>query len=139
MVVNMHNQKTLIFCEVNRLWWLLRITYGMAFISSGFDKLYPIFVDWSAQGMPLFLQSMGISQQSLVYIRGGLEIIIGLLLLTPSVSLAAYIAMAWLALSAAYVVMVPGHVDTAARYGVIALGALTLARLTKIRDRVRSL
>ncbi len=125
-------QNSFVHRELAQLCRLLQITYGIAFIGSGIDKFCHILIDWYAQGVPAVLQSSGISITSLLYVRGTIEIIIGLLILTWFVRSGAYAAMIWLLLSAVYMFLVPGHVDTALRYAVIALGAFVLARLVVV-------
>lgn len=128
-----------IYKEINQLCVLLQITYGVAFVGSGLDKFCHLVVDWYAQGIPVVLQSTGLSPESLLYMRGSIEIGIGLLLFTRWVTTGAYAAMIWLILSALYVGLVPGHGDTALRYAVIALGAFALARLIIIKTRLKVL
>ena len=125
-----------IYQEVNRLWWLLRGTYAVAFIGSGLDKYVHVLVDWYAQGIPAFCCACGISQESMLCVRSIAEVLIGICLCTPMVRTSAYAAALWLVLSAVYVFMVPGHIDTGMRYTVIALGAYTLARLTVLKKEV---
>ncbi len=129
--------KHVVYKEVNRLWWLLRGTYAVAFIGSGLDKYVHMFVDWYAQGTPAFFYALGIGQESVLYVRAVVEVIIGICLCTPFVKHSAYAAALWLMLSAVYVFLVPGHVDTSMRYAVIALGAYTLARLTIVKKEIK--
>jgi hypothetical protein len=69
----------------------------------------------------------------MLHLRGYLEILIGLGLLSPWVEYAAYTAALWLVISGIMILPQQGHRDTAFRYAIIGLGAYTLARLIHIQ------
>lgn len=132
------NLKKNIYHEVQHLWWGFRLLYGIAFIGSGADKFLNILIDWHKQDSAL-IETFGISMSSMLSIRGMIELLIGIALFTRAVKPSAYAACLCLLLSALYMFFVPGNLDTALRYAVIAWGAYVLARLTIVKEKMELL
>ena len=131
----MLSKKNFINSEIDQLYKLFRITYGIAFIGSGADKFCNFLINWHKQDLPYF-QEIGSSYFSILHIRGAIEVVIGIALFTHWVRPSAYSAAFWLILSAIYMMFVPGNFDSAMRYAVVALGAYALARLSVIKSNL---
>lgn len=111
----------------------LKLTYGIVPIVAGLDKFTNMLTNWvdylgNNRGMIPF--------DPLVFMKivGVVEIIAGLITLTKPL-IGAYIVMAWL-ICIALELLIGGHYfDVAVRDLVMAIGAYTLAQLTKIEQR----
>lgn len=126
----------LLKCEISRLWLLLKITYSLGFIGAGLDKFFYFITDWNQYiNSPIFA-AIGADSTLFFSVIAIIEIVIGIALLANYTSNIAYIAAVWLLLKAVYLFTVPGYGDSAMRHIVIAIGAITLARLTHIKDKL---
>lgn len=110
----------------------LRLTYGIVPIVAGLDKFTNLLTHWedylgrNKSMIPfdpgLFMKAVGV-----------IELVAGILvLLRPRIG--AYIVMAWLICIALQLIIGGGYFDVAVRDLVMALGAFTLAQLTKMVD-----
>lgn len=111
----------------------LRLTYGIVPVVAGLDKFTNLLTNW--------VDYLGnnrdmIPFDPLVFMKivGVVEIVAGLITLTKPL-IGAYIVMAWL-ICIALELLIGGHYfDVAVRDLVMAIGAYTLAQLTKIEQR----
>ncbi|WP_346318064.1 hypothetical protein [Chitinophaga sp. YIM B06452] len=110
----------------------LRLTYGIVPIVAGLDKFTNLLTNWadylgSNKGLIPF--------DPLVFMKivGVIEIIAGIAVLVRPL-LGAYIVMAWLICIALQLLIGGNYLDVAVRDLVMAIGAYTLARLTKIEQ-----
>ena len=113
-------------------WWALRLTFGLVPLLAGLDKFFNILTDWAQYQSPLLQQFLPISATSFMYIVGIIEMIVGLAILTRWTLLGSYVAMAWLVAIAANLVTTGRYFDIAVRDLAMAVGAYTLAALTKV-------
>jgi uncharacterized membrane protein YphA (DoxX/SURF4 family) len=122
-------------CKIDCAWWVLKITYGLLFIAAGADKFFNMITIWSKYLSPLVLEHIPLEPHKLLMAVGIIEILIGLAILTHWTKIGAYLAMAWLLIiSANLLSMGMGvYVDIAVRDIVMAMGALVLACLTKVK------
>lgn len=118
------------------LWWGYRIIYATAFLGSGLDKFLYTFIDWHKHYYALSF--LPVEEVTFFKMRGIIEIMIGIMLMSRFVSTGALLACICLLLSAGYSIFVPNAVDTACRYLVIAWGAWTLQELTVIKIEVEN-
>src|SRR5688572_7541201 len=111
----------------------LRIAFGLTATLAGLDKFFNLLADWSAYVSPLAVQLLPVSAETFMQVVGVVELVVGAALLGAAPIAGAYAASAWLLLVAVNLVL-SGHLDVAVRDGVMAIGALTLARLLEIRQ-----
>lgn len=122
--------------EVNQIWWILRLTYGFGYLLAGADKFLHLVEDWSKLITKATLLLFNIDLTHLLYIIGAIELFIGFLLFTRFVKLGAYLAMLWLLVKSGYIFHTGHFYEIAIRYFVVAMGALALAYLTSIKEKL---
>lgn len=115
---------------VKQLQGILRFTYGIVPIVAGMDKFTNLLTNW-----PDYLgnnKSM-VPMEPLTFMKivGVVEIIAGILVFARTL-VGAYIVMAWLILIALTLLIGGHYFDVAVRDLVMAVGAYTLAQLTRI-------
>jgi uncharacterized membrane protein YphA (DoxX/SURF4 family) len=120
--------------ELKRLWITLKFTYGLVPIIAGADKFTNILVDWSKYLHPDLVTLLPFNASTFMIIVGVIEIVAGILVLTRT-ELGAYVVAAWLAGIAFSLIISWNFADVAVRDLVMAIGAVTLARLTAIKNR----
>jgi len=109
---------------------ILKITYGVVPIVAGLDKFTNLLTDWSAYLAPAIKSALPFDVMVFMKIVGVIEIIAGILVFAKTVA-GAYIVMIWL-IAIAVQLLIGGHYfDVAVRDLVMAVGAYTLARLSK--------
>jgi len=122
--------------NVDRVWWMLKLTYGIVPILAGLDKLgFDKITNWAQYLNPLAATMVPLSIVHILVAVGIVEIVAGLLVLTKWTRLGAYLVAAWLILIAINLVSMGRFYDIAIRDVVMAVGALALAMLTEIRER----
>jgi hypothetical protein len=112
----------------------LRVAVGLMATLAGLDKFFNILADWGSYVSPLAAQLLPFSTDGLMAIVGVVEFAVGVSILTAWPVIGAYVASAWLLLVAGNLVL-GGHYDVAVRDVVLAIGAVTLARLLEVRQR----
>jgi len=117
---------------IDTTWWTLRITFGLVPLLAGLDKFFNLLADWPRYIAPAFSGLLPMSPQGFMYLVGIIEIAAGLgVLLTPWTKQFAYVVAAWLTCIA--INLVAGRFfDIAVRDLVMAVSAVTLARLTDV-------
>ena len=110
---------------------VLRITYAIIPVVAGLDKFTDLLVDWEKYLHPDLISLLPFSPHTFMMIVGVIEIVAGLIVfIRPAVG--GYIVMAWLTLIA-ITLLAGGHfLDVAVRDLAMAIGALTLARISKL-------
>lgn len=121
--------------SLERTWWALRLTYGLVPIVAGLDKFTNILVDWTQYLSPLALDVVPVSASTFMMIVGVVEILAGVLVLTPYARIGAYVVGAWLVGIAVQLLTTGGYFDVAVRDIVMSIGAFSLATLTEVRSR----
>jgi uncharacterized membrane protein YphA (DoxX/SURF4 family) len=115
-------------------WSLLRLTFGIVPIVAGADKFFNILTDWSQYLNPSLAAILPFSADTFMMIVGVIEILAGIIVLVKT-ELGAYIVAAWpLCISLSLIVSL-SYLDVAVRDAVMAVGAFTLARLTKLKGQ----
>jgi hypothetical protein len=116
--------------NVERVYKLMKFTYGVVPIVAGLDKFTNLLTDWEKYLNPGIAHMLPFSAHTFMMIVGVIEIIAGLIVLSRP-SLGAYIVMAWLALIALTLITQKGYLDIAVRDLVMAIGAYSLAQLAR--------
>jgi hypothetical protein len=108
---------------------ILKYTYGLVPIVAGADKFTNLLTDWKVylRGVENMLP---LAPATFMMIVGVIEIVAGIIVLTKT-ELGAYIVSAWLVGIALQLLLSMQYLDVAVRDLVMAIGAFTLARLTK--------
>ena len=114
--------------RLEQSWLILRIALGLAAFLAGLDKFFNILTHWTNYISPMALRVLPFSGQTLMYIVGVIEMIVGLVILTKWTRFGAYVASIWLLLIAINLVTT-GYFDVAVRDVVMAISAFCLARL----------
>lgn len=109
----------------------LRLTYGIVPIVAGLDKFTDFLMHWENYLHPGIASMLPFSPHTFMMIVGAIEIIAGIIVFAkPAVG--GYIVMAWLALIAVTLLASGNYLDVAVRDLTMAIGALSLARISKI-------
>jgi uncharacterized membrane protein YphA (DoxX/SURF4 family) len=124
-----YKQITEIMATLKQLQTTLRLTYGLVPIVAGLDKFTNLLTQWSDY-LGNNKSMLPLDPLSFMKIVGVIEIVAGILVLVRPL-IGAYVVMAWL-ICIALQLLVGGHYfDVAVRDLVMAIGAYTLAQLTK--------
>ena len=115
-------------------WWTMRMTYGLLFIVAGADKFTNIVTVWSKYLSPMVLERVAIDISQIMMGVACIELLIGALILFCCPRLGGYLAMLWLLMISANLLSMGIYYDIAVRDIVMAVGALTLARLTSLKN-----
>lgn len=110
----------------------LRLTFGIVPIVAGLDKFTNLLAHWSDY---LDKSLIPFDPQVFMKIVGVIEIVAGLIVLTRTL-IGAYIVMAWLICIALQLIIGGHYFDVAVRDLVMAVGAYTLAQLTRLEQGV---
>jgi hypothetical protein len=121
----MHEQK------IDRARTALKLTYGLVPIVAGADKFTNVLADWRRYLSPLSRRLIPMKPSRFMKAVGLIEIGAGALVLTRYTRLGSYIVGGWLGAIALQLLTHPRYRDVAVRDAVMALGALTLAKLTE--------
>jgi uncharacterized membrane protein YphA (DoxX/SURF4 family) len=108
----------------------LRIAFGATAFLAGLDKFFNILTNWEQYASPLLLNLSPISAGAMMRVAGVIEMIAGIVILAGLTRLGGYVVAAWLTLIALTLVSSGRFLDVAVRDLVMAIGALTLARLS---------
>jgi hypothetical protein len=114
-------------------WWALRLGVGTAAFLAGLDKFFNLLADWPAYLSPIAARILPLSASSFMHVIGGIEMLVGLVILAGYTRLGGYVAAAWLVGIAANLVTTGHYFDVAVRDVIMAIAAFTLARLTEAR------
>ena len=115
---------------VKQLQGTLRLTYGIVPIVAGVDKFTNLLTQWVDY---LGNQTSMVPMDPLTFMKivGVIEIVAGIIVLVRPL-IGAYIVMIWLICIALQLVVGGHYFDVAVRDLVMAIGAYTLAQLTRI-------
>ena len=117
---------------VDSVWWTLRMSFGLVPLLAGLDKFFNLLVHWPKYLAPALAGVVPMSPQHFMYLVGVIEIVAGLaMLLTPWTKVFAYVVAAWL-IGIALNLLGGGFYDIAVRDLVMAVTAISLARLTDV-------
>jgi uncharacterized membrane protein YphA (DoxX/SURF4 family) len=116
---------------VKSVWTLLRFTFGLVPIVAGLDKFTDLLTNWDMYLHPGIASMLPFSAQTFMQIVGVIEIIAGILVLARP-AIGGYVVSAWLICIALTLIASGKYLDIAVRDLVMAIGAFSLARLSKI-------
>jgi len=117
---------------VDSVWWTLRMSFGLVPLLAGLDKFFNLMTHWPKYVAPALASALPVTPQQFMYGVGVIEIVAGLaVLLSPWTKVFAYVVAAWLA-GIALNLIAGGFYDIAVRDLVMAVSAISLARLTDI-------
>jgi hypothetical protein len=111
----------------------LRIAFGLVPLLAGLDKFTYLLTDWSKYVAPVARAVLPVTPETFLYGAGIIEIVVGIAILTRWTVVGSYVAAVWLLLIAANLVLA-GFFDIAVRDVVMAIAAVTLARLTEVHE-----
>jgi len=117
--------------STNNLQRILKITYGLVPIVAGLDKFTNLLTDWASYLSPKVSSILPIDVPVFMKVVGVIEIVAGLIVLIRPLA-GAYIVMVWLICIALQLIIGGHYFDVAVRDMVMAIGAYTLAALTRI-------
>jgi uncharacterized membrane protein YphA (DoxX/SURF4 family) len=120
---------------IDRIWWPLRLTYGVVALAAGFDKFLNLLANWETYVSPWAASLVPGGAGALMHAVGIIEMAVGILIVTRWTRLGAYFASAWL-LAVAFNLLSAGFLDTAVRDIAMSVGAWTLARIMELREPV---
>lgn len=109
---------------------LLRYTYGLVPIVAGLDKFTDLLTNWDKYLSPQFTAMLPFAPHTFMMIAGVIEIIAGCIVLAKP-AIGGFIVAAWLTLIALTLLASGTFLDVAVRDLVMAIGAFSLARMTK--------
>lgn len=112
----------------------LRFTFGLVPIVAGLDKFTNVLTQWTHYLAPSLVRLQPFTPEAFMKIVGVIEIVAGICVLIKP-RLGSAIVAAWLVLIALTLVIGGHYYDVAVRDVVMAIGAVTLCRLTPlVRD-----
>jgi hypothetical protein len=124
------NRMSRIESKVMQVTWLLKLSYGIAVIIAGFDKMPFLnkITSWQLYISPTLIELLPISAPSILMISGIAEIIVGaLIIIKPRIG--ASIAIAWLALIIINLLSMNMYFDIAIRDALLIVALLALVLL----------
>ena len=117
---------------VDSIWWTLRMSFGVVPLLAGLDKFFNLLTQWPKYVAPAFAHALPVTPQHFMYAVGIIEIVAGLaMLLSPWTKIFSYVIAAWLT-GIALNLIGGGYYDIAVRDLVMAVSAISLARLTDV-------
>ena len=116
---------------LNTVFNILKLTYGIVPIVAGLDKFTNLLTDWEKYLHPGIAAMIPFSPHTFMIIVGVIEIIAGIIVLVKPAA-GGYIVMAWLTLIAVTLLASGNYFDVSVRDLVMAIGAFSLARISKI-------
>jgi uncharacterized membrane protein YphA (DoxX/SURF4 family) len=116
--------------ELSRVQLILKLTFGLVPIVAGLDKFTNLLTDWSKY---LNVDIIPFDPSVFMMIVGVIEIAAGILVLIKT-ELGAYVVAAWLVCIALTLILSMNYLDVAVRDIVMAIGAYSLARLTRVQS-----
>lgn len=119
--------------KINKVWLILKYTYGILPIVAGADKFFNLLTQWSDYLAPWMVTMLPFSGATFMMIVGIIEIVAGIIVFTRT-QLGAYIVSLWLVLIALNLLSSGNYLDVAVRDIVMAIGAYVLAKLSEVKE-----
>ncbi len=116
--------------KIQPIFKLLQYTYVILPIAAGLDKFTNLLTNWEQYIAPSTAQLLPFSAATFMMIVGVIEIVAGILVFIKP-ALGGYIVAAWLTLIALSLLATGIYLDIAVRDLVMAVGALSMAKLAK--------
>jgi hypothetical protein len=117
--------------NINSIFKLLQYTYVILPVAAGLDKFTNILTNWEQYIAPSTAQMLPFSATTFMMIVGVIEIVAGILVFVKP-AIGGYVVAAWLTLIAVSLLTSGIYLDIAVRDLVMAVGALSVARLAKV-------
>jgi uncharacterized membrane protein YphA (DoxX/SURF4 family) len=117
--------------KLSGIWIVLRFVFGFIPLVAGVDKFVNLLVDWPRYLSPILAGHLPVPVATLMKAVGVVEVLAGVLVLSPRTRLGAYFVMAWLLLVSLNLLLA-GRYDIVVRDLGLAAGAFALARLTEV-------
>ena len=121
--------------RLNIAFWALRIGLAFEQLVAGTDKFFNKLADWGMYLSPLATRMIPVEPNHFMRAIGVVEILFGILLLTPWTKLASYAVMLWLIGIAINLAVTGTFYDLALRDCEVAIAAFVLAQLSTFRER----
>jgi uncharacterized membrane protein YphA (DoxX/SURF4 family) len=119
--------------HLDDVYWALRVGLGSSAFLAGLDKFTNLLTHWEKYIAPQVSERLPVSEKTFMYAVGGIEMLVGIGILTKKTKLASYAASAWL-LGIAGNLILNGDYDIAVRDVNMALAAFALARSEGSRE-----
>ena len=119
--------------RIAAMFWPLRIGLGATAFLAGLDKFTNVLTRWEKYIAPEASQKLPVSNKNFMRVVGGIEMLVGVGILSPKVEISSYAASAWLTCIAANLVLNKDY-DIAVRDVDMAIGAFVLGQLTALRQ-----
>ncbi len=116
---------------VRSVWMILKITFSVVPVVAGLDKFTDLLVDWDMYLHPGIASMLPFSAHTFMQIVGIIEIIAGILVFAKP-AIGGWVVMAWLICIALTLIASGNYLDVAVRDIVMSVGAMSLARLSKV-------
>ena len=116
---------------VRSVWMILKITFSVVPVVAGLDKFTDLLVNWDMYLHPGIASMLPFSAHAFMQIVGVIEIIAGVLVFAKP-SIGGWVVMAWLICIAVTLLASGNYLDVAVRDIVMSIGAMSLARLSKV-------
>jgi hypothetical protein len=108
---------------------LLKYAFGLVPIIAGADKFTNLITRWEEYLNPAISSLLNVTPHTFMLLVGVIEIIAGIMVFVKP-RIGGFIVMAWLLAISLQLLFMGRYFDVAIRDAVLALGALTLARLS---------
>jgi len=122
--------------KVDRSRTALRLTYGLVPIIAGADKFTNLLTDWEKYLSPMSRRLLPMRPSTFMKAVGVIEMGAGALVLSKYARLGGYVVGGWLGAIALQMITARRY-DIAVRDAVMALGAITLAKLIEATHDTR--
>jgi uncharacterized membrane protein YphA (DoxX/SURF4 family) len=116
---------------VRSVWMALKITFTVVPVVAGLDKFTDLLVDWDMYLHPGIASMLPFSAHTFMQVVGIIEIVAGILVFAKP-SIGGWVVMAWLICIALTLLASGKYLDVAVRDIVMSIGAMSLARLSKV-------
>lgn len=110
---------------------LLKYTFGIVPIVAGADKFTNLLTNWEQYVNPSIASLLPFSASVFMMIVGVIEIVAGIIVLKKT-EIGGYIVAGWLTAIALTLIVGFNYVDVAVRDLVMAIAALSMARISKV-------
>lgn len=117
--------------SLKSVYTIMKYTFAVVPIAAGLDKFTNILVNWENYLHPGLASLIPFDPHIFMMIVGIIEIIAGLIVLAKP-EIGAYIVMSWLTVIALTLLASGNYLDVAVRDLALAVGAFSLAKISKI-------
>lgn len=116
---------------IRSVWIVLKITFSVVPVVAGLDKFTDLLVNWDIYLHPGIASMLPFSVHTFMQIVGIIEIVAGILVFAKP-AIGGWVVMAWLFCIALTLLASGNYLDIAVRDMVMSIGAMSLARLSKV-------